>query len=478
MKKIAKFVSVKIKDFKNIKDFTLHLQKLNEIYGKNQTGKSAVLEAIHFACRGGKNDIEKIRVGAEKAEVVLGAEENDVPIEIKTTINKKGTVTCTGKVNGIAHDQPRTLIKRLLSFGTFNPREMLDKKDRLARLLKLVPIFIKDERELSVPEMRVAKFPIADPNSIDLKKHAFYVLEALEKDLRNSRLSKGREKDIFLKAYQKRKEDQDSACIVFQKNHGEDPLKMEKSHEDQIREHESLSTEKKMAIEEVSRLFDAIRVQNNAVEEAKKDKQRWEASVVELRGKIALLNKSIEQKNEVIENATRESLKLIARKKEKQSVVDKANDKLGSYEGKVKKAREAERLKVVQKELEDQKKEADEKEKEWKAFDMLVKKAFPALQNKILQPITKLIPGFVIKDGQFTYNGIPIDSLSGSEVISLSMKLMALEENSNLLLINEAEAMDPDSIKDANFDDFSSVIIARVGDKPLKGWNSVKMEDK
>ena len=478
MKQIAKFVSIKIKNFKNLKEFNLSLEKLNELYGANKTGKSSVLEAIHFACKGGKNDVEKIRVGADKAEVVLEAEEQGVPIEIKTTINRKGNVYCSGKVNGVATDSPRSLISRLLTFGTFNPREMLDKKDRLSRLLKLIPIYIKDEKELSVPEMNVDKFPIANPMLIDFDKHAFYVLEGLDKDLRNTRLSKGREKDYHLKAYEKRKEDLDSACIMFQKNYGKDPLTLKKTHEDKIREQERIATEKDIAQENSQKLKETIGIQERNVSELEKARQDWENKLAELMHKVALVKGEISKGDEKVKMIKEDLKKLKDGYNERYEKFKFLESKMATFDTDLKQSREAERLQNIKKELVGQKEEADEKEADWKAFDMLIKKAFPLLQNKILAPIQKLVPGLVISDGKFTYNDIPIDSLSGSEVISLSMKLMALQENSNILLINEGEALDEESIKKANFEDFSTVIVARVGNKPLDGWNSIKMNKK
>ena len=235
MKKIVNFTEVRIKNFKSIKDKVFHLGKLNDIYGANKTGKSSVLEAIQFCCKGGKNDVDKIKVGEDKAEVEISAKENKVDFYVKTTIDRDGKVYCTAKSNGVTHNQPRSLIERVLSFGSFNPRMMLEKKGRLERLLKLVPVFIKKE-DLKIPEIKVLDIPISDPNAINFEAHAFEVLQGVEKDLRNTRLTKGREKDLLIKAYTQRKDDLESSCITFQKNYNDDPLKAEMSVEEESRE--------------------------------------------------------------------------------------------------------------------------------------------------------------------------------------------------------------------------------------------------
>ena len=159
--------------------------------------------------------------------------------------------------------------------------------------------------------------------------------------------------------------------------------------------------------------------------------------------------------------------------------IDNLKEKVSLSQTKIQKAREVDRIKSVEKELKGQKEEADKVEKEWKAFDYLIKKGLPILQQRILAPIKEKVPGLEIKEGIFTYKGIPLDTLSGSEVVQLSLKLMALQENANILLINEAECMDEESFANTNFEDFSSVIVARVAKEPLgEKWKSVEMTKK
>ena len=100
----------------------------------------------------------------------------------------------------------------------------------------------------------------------------------------------------------------------------------------------------------------------------------------------------------------------------------------------------------------------------------------PQFRAKILKPIQDKVPGLGIKEGKININGISIDELSGSEVIKLGLKLMSLDSKASLLLINEAEALDIDSIREIEWDKFNA-IIARVSDTPVnKEWNSIEMK--
>ena len=477
MKQIVKFKSVTIKDFKNIGFLEVKLGKLNELYGKNKTGKSAVLEAIHFACRGGKSDVNKIKNGADKAEVIIDIVENDIPISVKTSINLKGNVTCKAKVNGIDHNQPRTLINRLLTFGTFNPRELLDKQGRLERLLNLIPIHIT-EKDLKVPSMKVYSFPISDPASIDYSEHAYKVLEALNKDLRNTRWFKGREVDMLKKNLQKRTKDLEDATIAFTSNYSTDPLSIEGSYEGHLEESKkgevSLSAKKTQLNfwqKDLTELQHKVKgIEDKNIED--------ESRIKELRYKMDFLQNNIKDRTKEKEEA---SMLITKKENEIRDSVKEVEDleaALQERESKKNMYREVGRIKFIKKDVDAEQELFSKKEEEWKTFDVLLKKVFPALQKAVLKPISDKVPGLTIEEKDIKYKGISVDALSGSEILELSVILMKLQKNSNILLINEAECMDRDSIKGIDFKDLSSVIIARVGEEPLDGWNSVKMGGK
>lgn len=480
-KEIVKLKSIQIQDFKNIKNLSLNIGKLNDIYGKNKTGKTAVLEAIQFCMQGKKADVNKIRVGAEKAIVKLELMEGKNEINISTSINKAGNITFNAKANGITHNAPRGLIKRLLSVGTFNPRQLLEKEGRLKKLLSLIPIKMTKE-DLKVPEMKIKEIPLSGNNKIDFEGHAYNVLESVDKDLRNTRLILGREKDIKEKSYQKRREDLSDSCLIFQKNYNTDPLNLKKSYEEEIKRKERLSVD-------LGLLEEKITSAKNKVDSTERERIEQENMLVGTSEKITALTKEIEESKEklkvfqetekTLQNKISESKKeikdLVANYEELQKIKEKQEEEHKLCDNKINMSREATNLKKIETDLEEEQKEVIKSQKTHKVFDMLVKEAMPIIRKKVLAPIGNSIKGLKVEDDDITYNGISVDTLSGSEVVELSVKLMALEQRSNLLFINEAECLDEESIKGMDFKDFSSVIIARVGDKPLGGeWNSIE----
>ena len=265
--------SIKITNFKNISEIEMPLKKLNEVYGKNATGKSAILQAVQFALVGGKADVDKIKKGCDKAIVELEMYVGDTLLKVKTSINSEGNLYCKASSDGIKHSNPRSLIKKLITYGTFNPREMLDKKDRMQRILTLIPLKLKEE-DLIIPG-EDKHFPIHDKTLIDWDKHAFEVLKEIEKDMRNVRHSFYQRKDILQKAYQDMKDTYESNVLTFKTNYKTNFLEVE-GYEKAVSKLEAFKAKNKHKQEEQDQL--------------KLDIIKWEESITDRENKIAQTN--------------------------------------------------------------------------------------------------------------------------------------------------------------------------------------------
>ena len=222
-------VSMHLKNFKKHQDLNVPFVGLNEVFGKNRTGKTTIVEALKFCLQGGKSDVDKIHLGGKSATVTSTWKEAEKNTElvIKTTINDKGDVRCSAVFDGIKHHKPRTFIKQLVGVGSFDPRELLDKKGRQENLLKLVPLTVKEE-DLVMPEIKDKEgkprpFPIHDKGSIDFSRHAFLVLNDIEKDLKNTRLSLYQRKDLLSKSYEDAKNDLNNREMKFDKEFSMSP---------------------------------------------------------------------------------------------------------------------------------------------------------------------------------------------------------------------------------------------------------------
>ncbi len=86
---------LKVENFKSLENFECEFGKFNVLVGKNNSGKSNVIDVLSFLIEGFRDSIEKIfnRRGGYNEVVFAGNEENDIEIETEFELNlKEGTV--------------------------------------------------------------------------------------------------------------------------------------------------------------------------------------------------------------------------------------------------------------------------------------------------------------------------------------------------------------------------------------------------
>lgn len=116
------------------------------IGGKNDQGKSAIMDAIWVALKGrAEADPVPIRAGEEEARIILDV--GEYVVQRKFTAKEGGTFTDSLKLlddRGRIVPQPQTVLNNLLGAIGFDPFEFTKLKDeeQAARLLELVPLSI------------------------------------------------------------------------------------------------------------------------------------------------------------------------------------------------------------------------------------------------------------------------------------------------------------------------------------------------
>jgi len=80
---------LKVKNFKSLENFEVEFEKFNVLVGRNNSGKSNVIDCLKFLSEGFRDPIEKIfiRRGGYKEVVFGGNEENDVEIGVEFELN-------------------------------------------------------------------------------------------------------------------------------------------------------------------------------------------------------------------------------------------------------------------------------------------------------------------------------------------------------------------------------------------------------
>ncbi len=80
---------LKVKNFRSLKDFEIEFGKFNVLIGRNNTGKSNIIDVLNFIREGFTDMIGRIfaRRGGYKEVVFGGDEENDIEIEVEFETN-------------------------------------------------------------------------------------------------------------------------------------------------------------------------------------------------------------------------------------------------------------------------------------------------------------------------------------------------------------------------------------------------------
>lgn len=479
-----KLNKIEITNFKNIKNKTFNLTDLNEFYGDNATGKTAVLDAIKFCLVGDKKDVDKISTGAKEAEVKLNIEIGNTPIDIKTTINIAGKVSCTLNVNSIKSDNPRTFIRKHVNSINFNPLLMLDKKDRFKRLLSLIPLKLNKE-DVIIPDTDKA-FPIANPLLINYDAHGVEVLTSIDKDLRGARHSIYRERVLLQKVLEDAQKTYGRCTSDFATKY-EEEVDMKLDYEDCVK-----AIARYSALHEVS--FKTIKEIDENISKTDKERKEIEAlvslnekAIKESEDMIIIHNNKIKEnkaslgRHAVSLSKNKDVMEIHTNKKEIYTQGMEGYDAgLSELDKNKCKALDIKIIKDFITSIAEKQEAFDKVNGTWELYNKLIQKKFPQFQQTVLKPITKAVPNLKVEGEKILYNGVSIDELSTSELLSLSIKFISLNDKEhNLLLIDKLETLDENSI--AKLDVSKFVIVAsRVGKnkiKEIKGseWNSVKM---
>ena len=443
-----------IKNFKCHSELIIGLDHLNDIYGKNRTGKSSILEALKFSLSGTAKDVDKIKSGTEycfvESEFIHPTKIDNVLV-FKSHLTKKGIHTFSCEFQGKKLSQPKKIAKDLVGIGTFDPREILDKKDRDERLLQFFPSEITEQEVEHLPYMI----------DLDFSQGAFLVIKEIEKDLRNQRLSLYQKKDILSKAYEKTQAQLFIEIIDFEKKHNvqvaktsQDTLKgLKETYHGLIGEREAhknkvqnLHRQLEESKSEIDSISDQYRELQKNIEILERDKKRKEKEYNVLSSKCSKLS-------ELYEEALEKEITNPA-------VIERAKHKVEVCEAQM----------TLKDRLNNLKKDEGERDaaiSEWQVMNSVITDKLVKFKKRKLEPLLKSIPGLNYED-KFVYDGKSLDELSGSEIVSLAISILSLKEKGTLICINEAECLDDDTINSIKWSEDKDFILVRVAETPTK----------
>lgn len=167
-----KITKLAIKNFRGIEALETSVPPAGAVIsGHNAAGKTSVLRAIQAALVARGVDPTAIRIGAEKAEIVLDLD--DVTVR-RVITSKTSSVTVTTQ-DGLTRKAPQTYLNDLLGGAAIDPIELFlaPPKERRRQILAALPVTVTPEQLRQwIPTLR---------DDVDCSGHGLEVLERLRK---------------------------------------------------------------------------------------------------------------------------------------------------------------------------------------------------------------------------------------------------------------------------------------------------------
>ena len=498
MKQQAPFLRrIRIRDFKSHKDTIINFGKRTEIYGENKQGKTSVHDAIKFALWPKKEDKDKIRLGQKKSIVELEAnynkegEEKPSVLTIKSTVDETGNCSRIAKIDGKSIQRQADFLRTLISCGSFDPKQILEKKDRQQRLLSLLPLKVTPED--------FSEIDCFDPKEINFKDHAFIVLTAVDTAMRITKRALFQKMDLLKKHWKKYEQDFINRNNAYKENYPAGNI----NYEEVQQQFGRLDADFKTASERVKEI-------KNNINDSEGKIGLYEGSVKTLKERIKENRENMEEEKRIFENLKEAHQKKMSdmvtdikileeRVLQGKSKIDNEKAKKDTFLPKLEQAKEdvflhdkkKEELKsgIVQakeqmsidnmgNEVIRYKTDADNAFNEHERVHDQIKKDFPAVRKKLLTPLKDMIPGFDMDSfGNILIDSKSVDELSESETVELAVKFMSIENKSKFICIDGAELFDKKTLKEVDFPESMDVLLIRVSEEELgDDWKSIKIE--
>lgn len=490
--------SVRLINFKIHDDFIFNFEELNDIYGKNRVGKSSIVQAIQVCLFPKKSDVSKIKHGKDFCELITTFEADEgegmKPLVFSTKITSNGNVYKKDTYDNILLKKVAELRSQLVSFGTFNPRELLDKKNRKAYLLKILPLKITKKELLTHLQNINESGKQYEEDSI-YELNGFDLLKDFETFIRNIRHSKGLIKEERKKSYEKRQKDYQNEFSDYTKLYGQFLQDLDERKK-QVYSSSAVYKEKQSILNDVNK---SIESHNQLIKEKQNNIESVNKVIVECNEQIdkikTKMRELIEEQEQRIKIQKENLIKLQSSINETEKYKKSDEDKRKNVQLEINKISEdathnasmenrikfQERLQNQQTTLKTEYSEVEDALKKWGFIDNYIKKEFDQYKIKKITDCLKNIDNLEYRDDQFYWNNSDIDELSESESIELGISIYCVnKEGANYIAIDCAEAMDEKNCEKAGEiakKHKKKLVLFRVANSPLnKNFNSLEIK--
>ncbi len=386
---------LQIKNFLGISEVEITPDnKLNVITGKNGQGKTSILKAIEFAFKGKiGRDIEVINSNSNKAEIYIDLDKFSIS-RVKTSRFNEVKVE---NEEGFEMKDPQKYLNEIIGDFSFNPIEFtfLNEKEKTEYLLKILDIKLTKKQIEEATHL---------PIEIDSEAEGLALLDEATAYYYEERKLKNREiknKEGALKEF---------ACY----NKEVDQIKLRK-----------FSAEKLLKKREE---YHNTRVE---YEHAKNEKIKKAELSLEI-GRLKEMLKQAEDKYKSIKDVDLDEIT------ERGKKIKAEVDAMEAMEKEFNDFKEYQKIEAAKQHLEDEAKELDE------AVKLLQKDYRKDIMSRAEMPIDDLS----YEDGKFFVKGKPINNLSESEKLKVSMEIAKrLNNKFKIICIDGAEKLDDESFK-------------------------------
>lgn len=420
---------LRISNFLKLKDVEINPSHTNVITGKNKQGKTSILRAIQ-AAMGGKVDESAIRTGEDKAEITIELDD----LIVHRTVTGKGTYLDVTNREGMKMPKPQQYLDGLVGTFSFNPVEFFNLKpaDQRKYLLEAVPMRITPELIESVTGEKGF--------AVDWEEHALNVVAAIRKVFYDRRTVANAE------VTKKRKVLEDLSAKVPS---GFDASKFSEEGITALRE---AIRKDELALEKVKANDQLIASLMHDDEDVGNEIARLQKKQETIKAKLAEANATvIDHSDEMTLSAARETLANLESQRENVFTVRRAIE--------------------VRKELDESVTAADR-------LDAIVGKLTKDVPESLLASAKMPVEGLTVAEDGLAVNGIPLEHLSASEQIRVSLDVVrAMNARFKVILIDGIEALDKENfdafLKEIEGDDYQYFLTRVDGSGP----GSIVIED-
>lgn len=505
--------SVQIRNFIGIESRTEKLGPAGVVIeGDNGEGKTSFLKAIRAALNAQGIGEDAIRLGAERAEVIIDLDNETV----RRTITKSGSSLTVTLADGSKASAPQAYLKALLGAATLDPIELItvSPKERRATILRALPVVVTPE------VMQAWIYPsVAIVTARDCEGHGLEAVDRMRRTLFDRRAQERKVVDalkdeaqvLATKAAQLdlvAGPDEDSATLdelAVQLKEAEASRAALSGRAAVAREMAAKTAGTRESVERLRREAAEARAQAGDAEalrqahaeacealrqaeelaaarwaEAKAAKERAEAaSTVATNANNAVSKAEREIAGHVADMRAAERADAEAARLEEsiQAVapvpaeeLQAAQEAVQAVAARIETAKKAAERDKVRADLAAKKGDAEARARVFANLDAAVKALADDAPRTLLAAVAPAFKGLEIDGDEVKLDGKSIEHLSGREQLVFSVELArALNAKSKLLVVDRLEALSPTQLRDflelATRDGFQ-LIAARVGTGP------------